>query len=59
VPFLFVTHHIKINMNKKLSLMAAQKLAHAYDLFNQGYYKDAEDTANQILKKKSKRILCT
>ena len=31
--------------------MAAQKLAHAYDLFNQGYYKDAEDAANQILKK--------
>lgn len=40
-----------INMNKKVSPAIAQKLAHAYDLFNQGYNKDAEDVATQILKK--------
>ena len=40
-------------MNKKVSQAIAQKLAHAYDLFNQGLVKEAEDIAIQILKKTS------
>ena len=38
-------------MNKKVSPVITQKLAHAYDLFNQGFVREAEDAANQILKK--------
>ncbi|CAM8394812.1 class I SAM-dependent methyltransferase [Candidatus Methylopumilus planktonicus] len=38
-------------MNKKVSPAIAKKLAHAYDLFNQGLIKEAEDVAIQILKK--------
>ncbi|CAM8461946.1 Tetratricopeptide repeat [Candidatus Methylopumilus universalis] len=38
-------------MNKKVSLATSQKLAHGYDLFNQGLIKEAEDVAIQILKK--------
>ncbi len=38
-------------MNKKVSQAISQKLAHGYDLFNQGYNKDAEEVATQILKK--------
>jgi predicted Zn-dependent protease len=38
-------------MNKKVPPAIAQKLAHAYDLFNQGFVRDAEDIATQILKK--------
>ena len=38
-------------MNKKVSSVIAQKLAHAYDLFNQGLFKEAEDVATQTLKK--------
>ncbi len=40
-------------MNKKVSPAIAQKLAHGYDLFNQGLIKEAEDVAIQILKKTS------
>ena len=40
-------------MNKKVSPAIAQKLARGYDLFNQGFVKDAEDVAIQILKKTS------
>ena len=40
-----------MNMNKKVPPAIAQKLAHAYDLFNQGFVRDAEDAATQILKK--------
>ncbi|CAM8392837.1 class I SAM-dependent methyltransferase [Candidatus Methylopumilus planktonicus] len=40
-------------MNKKVSPAIAQKLAHAYDLFNQGLIKESEDIAIQILKKTS------
>ncbi len=40
-------------MNKKVSPAIAQKLAHGYDLFNQGLVKEAEDVATQILKKTS------
>ncbi len=40
-------------MNKKVSPAIAQKLAHAYDLFNQGLIKEAEDVATHILKKTS------
>ncbi len=40
-------------MNKKVSPAIAQKLAHAYGLFNQGLIKEAEDVAIQILKKTS------
>jgi tetratricopeptide (TPR) repeat protein len=40
-----------MNMNKKVPPAIAQKLAHAYDLFNQGFVRDAEDIATQILKK--------
>ncbi len=39
------------NVNKKVSPVIAQKLAHTYDLFNQGFVREAEDAANQILKK--------
>jgi hypothetical protein len=38
-------------VNKKVSPAFAQKLAHAYDLFNQGFVSEAEDIATQILKK--------
>ena len=38
-------------MHKKISPVIAQKLAHAYDLFNQGLFKEAEGIATQILKK--------
>ena len=38
-------------MNKKVSPAISQKLAHGYDLFNQGLIKEAEDVAIQILKK--------
>jgi tetratricopeptide (TPR) repeat protein len=38
-------------MNKKVPPAIAQKLAHAYDLFNQGFISEAEDAATQILKK--------
>ena len=38
-------------MNKKVSQVIAQKLAQAYDLFNQGLFKEAEGVATQILKK--------
>jgi tetratricopeptide (TPR) repeat protein len=38
-------------VNKKASPVIAQKLAQAYDLFNQGLFKEAEGVANQILKK--------
>jgi hypothetical protein len=38
-------------MNKKVSPAIAQKLAHAYSLFNQGLFKEAEDAATRILKK--------
>ncbi len=40
-------------MNKKVSPAVSQNLAHAYSLFNQGLVKEAEDVANQILKKTS------
>ncbi len=40
-------------MSKKVSPAIAQKLAHGYDLFNQGLVKEAEDVATQILKKTS------
>ncbi len=40
-------------MNKKVSPAISQKLAHAYNLFNQGLVKEAEDVAIQILKKTS------
>ena len=40
-----------MNMNKKVPPAIAQKLAHAYDLFNQGFVSEAEDAATQILKK--------
>ena len=40
-----------MNMNKKVPPAIAQKLAHAYDLFNQGFVSEAEDVATQILKK--------
>jgi tetratricopeptide (TPR) repeat protein len=40
-------------VNKKVSPAIAQKLAHAYDLFNQGLIKESEDIAIQILKKTS------
>ena len=40
-------------MNKKVSPAIAQKLAHAYDLFNQGFVGEAEDVAHHILKKTS------
>ena len=40
-------------MNKKVSPAIAQKLAHAYGLFNQGLIKEAEGVAIQILKKTS------
>lgn len=38
-------------MNKKFSPAIAQKLAHGYDLFNQGFVSEAEDVATHILKK--------
>ena len=38
-------------MHKKISPVIAQKLAYAYDLFNQGLFKEAEGIATQILKK--------
>ena len=38
-------------MNKKVSPAIAQKLAHAYSLFNQGLFKEAEDAVTRILKK--------
>lgn len=38
-------------MNKKVSPAIAQKLAQAYDLFNQGLFKEAEGVVTQILKK--------
>jgi predicted O-methyltransferase YrrM len=38
-------------VNKKVSPAISQKLADAYDLFNQGLIKEAEDVAIQILKK--------
>ena len=38
-------------MNKKVSPAIAQKLAHAYSLFNQGLFKEAENAATRILKK--------
>ena len=38
-------------MNKKVSPVISQKLAHGYNLFNQGLVKEAEDVAIQILKK--------
>ena len=38
-------------MNKKVSPAISQKLAHAYDLFNQGLVTEAEDAVSQILKK--------
>jgi tetratricopeptide (TPR) repeat protein len=38
-------------VNKKVSSAISQKLAHAYDLFNQGFVSEAEDIATQILKK--------
>jgi tetratricopeptide (TPR) repeat protein len=38
-------------VNKKVSPVIAQKLVHAYGLFNQGLIKEAEDIAHQILKK--------
>jgi tetratricopeptide (TPR) repeat protein len=38
-------------VNKKASPVIAQKLAHAYGLFNQGLFKEAEDVATQTLKK--------
>ena len=38
-------------MNRNISPVIAQKLAHAYGLFNQGLIKEAEDVATQILKK--------
>jgi len=38
-------------VSKKVSPAISQKLAHGYDLFNQGLVKEAEDVANQILKK--------
>jgi hypothetical protein len=38
-------------VNKKASPVIAQKLAHAYDLFNQGLFKEAEGVATQTLKK--------
>jgi predicted O-methyltransferase YrrM len=38
-------------VNKKVSPAISQKLAHGYDLFNQGLIKEAEDVAIQILKK--------
>ena len=38
-------------MNKKVSPAIAQKLEHAYNLFNQGFVSEAEDAATQILKK--------
>ena len=41
----------RFHVNKKVSPAIAQKLAHAYDLFNQGLIKEAEDVATQILKK--------
>ena len=40
-------------MNKKVSPAISQKLAHGYDLFNQGLIKEAEDVATHILKKTS------
>lgn len=40
-----------MNVNKKVSQAISQKLAHAYNLFHQGYSKDAEVVATQILKK--------
>ena len=40
-------------MNKKVSPAISQKLAHGYDLFNQGLVKEAEDVATHILKKTS------
>ena len=40
-------------MNKKVSPAISQKLAHGYDLFNQGLVKEAEDVAHHILKKTS------
>lgn len=40
-------------MNKKKSLVVAQKLSHAYDLFNQGLLNNAEKLALQIFKKNS------
>jgi len=38
-------------VNKRVSPVIAQKLAQAYDLFNQGLFKEAEGAATQILKK--------
>ena len=38
-------------MNEKVSPAISQKLAHAYDLFNQGFFTEAEDAVTQILKK--------
>ena len=38
-------------MNKKVSPVIAQKLAHAYSLFNQGLFKESDASATQILKK--------
>jgi Tfp pilus assembly protein PilF len=40
-------------VNKKVSPAIAQKLAHGYELFNQGLIKEAEDVATHILKKTS------
>jgi tetratricopeptide (TPR) repeat protein len=40
-------------VNKKVSPAISQKLAHGYDLFNQGLVKEAEDVAHHILKKTS------
>jgi Tfp pilus assembly protein PilF len=38
-------------VNKKVSPAISHKLGHAYDLFNQGFFKEAEDAVTQILKK--------
>jgi tetratricopeptide (TPR) repeat protein len=38
-------------VNKKVSPAISHKLAHAYDLFNQGLVTEAEDAVTQILKK--------
>jgi tetratricopeptide (TPR) repeat protein len=40
-------------VNKKVTPAISQKLAHGYDLFNQGLIKEAEDVATHILKKTS------
>jgi hypothetical protein len=40
-------------VNKKVTPAISQKLAHGYDLFNQGLIKECEDVAIQILKKTS------